>query len=408
MKQSLHSCGQEEVSNGQGGFGGSPVTFTVPVLKLDTPLLSEQSALRNSWVLELFREGVGLVKRGKHLEALGFLNQILIEFPDIALNTRNLQSARAICLKGLKRFREAQIAATAELSFQPENSNCWQLLNDIRISWSKSKMVCGICNVEMEYFERQFNKDWYLCPNCNLLQYDVGEQDGIVLDKGESDGARNSTYSIENRREEFFCRLFLEGLNLRDVLSYGIGWSLTYQKLKSCGFNVVGCDLWRPLIEERKKEYGAASFYHRDDLPLIKFDLISAFEVFEHFIHPVREVSLMADRLKDEGAIVGCTDFWHGGSLENHPSYDKTYWKHGSHVIAWTWKSMNTVADRFGLNTHYFKTAKMSCPSRVFFIMYKGNRFEKFIHSLPKVFHSPWNEHSIAINDYIHNHGQIK
>lgn len=388
MRQALHSCGQEEVSNGRGDFWDSPVTFSVPVLKLDTRLASGENVLRTSHVLQLFKEGVALTSSGEYLEALGFFDQILIEFPDVASNVRSLQLSRAICLKELQRFREAQIAATAELLLRPECSACQELLDDIQTSYPNPRVICEICNTESVYFERQFNKDWYLCPNCNLLQYSVSKQEELTLDKGESAGAKSSTYSNIHRREEFFCRLFLESLSLKDALLYGIGWSLTYQKLKNNGFNVVGCDLWRPLIQERKKQYGENSFYHRDGLPLIKFDLISAFEVFEHFIHPVREVGLMVDRLKDEGVIIGCTDFWHGGSLENHPSHDKSYWQHKTHVTAWTWKSMNALADRFGLNTYYCKIDHQHYSSKVFFIIYRGNKFEKFIRGLPKVFHN--------------------
>ncbi len=184
--------------------------------------------------------------------------------------------------------------------------------------------------------------------------------------------------------------MFLEHLKLNDILLYGIGWSPVYKNLKEAGYNVVGCDLWRPLIEERNKEFGQGSFYHRDDLPDTKFDVISVFEVFEHFVRPAQEVQLLANHLKNNGIIVGCTDFWHGGSLREHPNPDKSYWAHKSHVTAWTWKSMNAVAHRFGLKTYYCKTNKPNFAAKVFFIMYKGDEYDPFVQGLPKVFCDVW------------------
>jgi hypothetical protein len=247
-----------------------------------------------------------------------------------------------------------------------------------------------LCCIESVYFERQFGKNWYICPNCNLLRCDVSVSEAKVLDNGSPVGSKLPTYSAIHRREEFFCRFFLERLKLNDILLYGIGWSPVYKNLKERGYNVVGCDLWRALIEQRNKEFGPGSFYHRDDLPDVKFNVISAFEVFEHFIHPVQEVNLLANHLKDEGIIVGCTDFWHGGSLREHPNPDERYWAHKSHVTAWTWKSMNMVAHRFGLKAYYCKTNKRDFAAKVFFMMYKGDRFDSFIQGLPKIFYDVW------------------
>ncbi|UCC99685.1 MAG: methyltransferase domain-containing protein [Phycisphaerales bacterium] len=380
-------------------------TDAMPVVDVQHPGASVSFERRTSQALELCRHGLALAKSGEHTAALAFLDQVLIEYPDVAPKMMGLQLHKGSCLRAVRRFGEAAQAIRNELSLDPNNSRCRKLLNDIQresecgdlardegkfAPVAASSMRCELCNLQCLVFERQFERDWHICPNCNLIRSDVDESQAKVLDKGSPSGSKSPTYGAIHRREEFFCRVFLEQLKLNDILLYGIGWSPVYKNFKEAGYNVVGCDLWRPLIEERNKQFGQGAFYHRDDLPDMKFDVISAFEVFEHFVRPVQEVQLLANHLKDNGIIVGCTDFWHGGSLSKHPNPDRSYWVHKSHVTTWTWKSMNAVAHQFGLKTYYCKTNKRNFAAKVFFVMYKGSKYDQFVQGLPKIFYDVW------------------
>ena len=172
-------------------------------------------------------------------------------------------------------------------------------------------------------------------------------------------------------------------MNWSRILLYGIGWSQVPYLLLQRGYHAVGCDLWKPLIVRRQAELGHDKFYHRDDLPSHKFELISAFEVFEHFINPLKEIAFLAKRLAVEGAIVGCSDFWHGGPLKYHPNPDNTYWRHRVHVSAWTYDSMRYVASQFGLEVSFFKVDTEGFAAKVFFILHRGERTKAFVNSIP-------------------------
>lgn len=372
-------------------------------IKLRVSRVSREEAVRQAQQLADYARL--LSEKKDHVASLAFLDQIAIEYSAVLGNIPELQLSRAVCLKALKRYEEAEVAVTKEIGLGGPRSGCHELLNSIRQHrrneglvcdktapprTERPQKVCRLCGEESVYFERAFEKDWYVCRHCSLLCYDVDERRAKMLDNGSPEGSKFPEYSNVHRREEFFCRLFLEKLKLTDILLYGIGWSPVYMNLRNSRYNVVGCDLWKPLIEQRNEEFGPGAFYHRDQLPDIRFDVISAFEVFEHFVRPPEDVALLADHLKDDGIIVGCTDFWHGGSLKLHPNPDRSYWAHKSHATVWTWKSMNTLARTLGLKTYYCKTDTCNAAAKVFFVIYKGHAFDSYVKSLPKIFHNVW------------------
>ncbi|MBU4192638.1 MAG: class I SAM-dependent methyltransferase [Proteobacteria bacterium] len=249
----------------------------------------------------------------------------------------------------------------------------------------ESDVPCPACGLPMVEHEQAFEKDWLLCPACSLLM--ARTPPGLVraLDRGEAAGAMQPGHALVHRREYTFCRRFIDGMGLREVLNYGVGWSLVPEALRAQGVDAVGCDLWRPLIEQRKRELGEECFFHRDELPDRRFALISDFEVFEHFTDPMKDVGVLVRHLAESGAIVGSTDFWHGGLLSAHPSREPWYWKHGVHVTAWTWQSMRNIADRFNLGVRFFRGDFDEHSSKCFFVLFRGDAFAAYLDALPKV-----------------------
>lgn len=313
-----------------------------------------------------FHEGVARLESGHVLDALAFFDGLVLQFGPHAA-TPELLRARGLALEKLGRDTASPLPG-AEID---ENA--------------AAQKACNVCHAPMRFFEQCHDKDWLLCPSCGLLQYAVDEEEARRLDQGEPSGAKQPPESLVHRREAFFCDLFLQGLGCSRVLLYGAGWSLVPEYLLDRGVDAVGCDLWRPLIEERSAQLGPGRFLHRDELPESAFDLISAFEVFEHFIDPLREVGLLVDHLAEEGAIVGSTDFWHGGSLELHPNADASYWRHRTHVTAWTFSSMRHLARHFRLQASFFKVDRPGFGAKVFFVLHRGEKTERFVASLPAV-----------------------
>jgi hypothetical protein len=317
----------------------------------------------------LIQVGMARLALGDALDALAYLDGALAEYGEAAAREA-LLNGRAEALRRLGR---------------PSNGIPLEQERFMAGPARAGRTPCGLCSTPMRFFEHSHDKDWLWCPECGLVQYVPNTVESARLDQGEPSGAKLPPDSWVHRREEFFCNLFIKGLGWSDTLLYGIGWSLAFERLRATGANVVGCDLWRPLIAERRAVFGPKSFFHRDELPPLRFDLISAFEVFEHFAKPSRDVGFLVDHLKNEGAIFGCTDFWHGGSLDLHPSDDRTYWLHRSHVTAWGFTSMRRLARMFGLRVSFFKIDAGGVGAKVFFVLHRGMRTMAFVNSLPKV-----------------------
>jgi len=158
-----------------------------------------------------------------------------------------------------------------------------------------------------------------------------------------------------HKREGYFVDLFRNRYGINDVLLYGNGWSPLFGELKGSRLNVIGCDLYRGVVDFRNEEYRQEVFFHPDDLPDYKFDLITAFEVFEHFLEPFKNLAFLACHLKERGAICGCADFWQEkGRLYDHGPAEKPYWAPAGHVVAWSRQSMSYAAHKLGMKVRYF------------------------------------------------------
>ncbi len=311
----------------------------------------------------LWNHALACLERKEFLDAVALLEGLGREFPDLAAGFPDLAERAAFCRERAGRPAHAPAPDPAAPAPEP----------------------CPVCQTPRAAFERAQDKNWILCEACGLLQYQRDPALSERLDRGESGGADQPPDSLVHRREQYFCDLFLRELGFSDVLLYGIGWSLVFQTLRKRGVAAVGCDLWRPLVEARQQEFGAETFFHRDELPETRFDLISAFEVFEHFQNPLEDVGFLARRLKDQGLIFGCTDFWHGGSLLAHPG-EPLYWRHLTHVTAWTWSSLRETARRLGLEATFFKSDTRTFGAKVFFALHRGERVAAFLRGLPKIF----------------------
>lgn len=320
----------------------------------------------------LYKEGIKRSNKGFSLDAIAFFDGMILQYGESVI-TEELRQAR----------EKALISAGRDPNHPLPQSI-------VESDYSKLDHKCNLCGNTTILYEKIHNKEWALCTSCHFLQYLLNSSTISGLDKGEPDGAKQPPDSLVHSREMFFCELFLRNMNWQSVLMYGAGWSLAPERLLKEGYDVVGCDLWRPLIDERKTSLGSERFHHRDELPDAKWQVISAFEVFEHFINPIHDVGILVDRLENEGVIVGCTDFWHGNHLGEHPSADLSYWKHGTHVTAWAFPSFKWLADHFGLNVSFFKTDKVGSGAKVFFVLHRGEKTKHFIDAMPAVIAVPF------------------
>ena len=108
-----------------------------------------------------------------------------------------------------------------------------------------------------------------------------------------------------------------------EVLEIGFGNGVFLSYCRSRGWNVTGTELLPELVElARDAGYSAFQAEHLDTLPDSSFDLIAAFDVFEH-IFPEQSVAFLtalASKLKDDGTILlryPNADTWIGNPFQN-------------------------------------------------------------------------------------------
>ena len=325
----------------------------------------------NQAIESLLKVGLESLRVGSYTDASAFFESAICEFGPSATTYKKLMIARNKALSNI---------GTSSRNLIP-----YEWPGNLKIA---DVAVCDLCGSKMYNFERCYDKKWLLCTECNLLKFFPHKTELLRLDQGEPEGAKLPASSLVHLRESFFCNLFVDELDWNSVLLYGAGWSLVPKWFTDKGIYAVGCDLWQPLIDERRATWGNKSYFHRDELPSISFQLISAFEVFEHFLNPYKDVNRLVKHLSVEGAIIGCTDFWYGGSLLQHPSNDKSYWKHRTHVTAWSFPSMRYLAKVFDLSVSFFKVDTPGFGAKVFFVFYRGESVATFVENLPKVFHN--------------------
>ncbi|MBF0473370.1 MAG: class I SAM-dependent methyltransferase [Nitrospirae bacterium] len=155
-------------------------------------------------------------------------------------------------------------------------------------------------------------------------------------------------------REYWLAAFLSKELELKSILLFGTGNTITFRRLKEEGYNVAGCDITPELVESRKKEFGDDSFFYPHMMPQDRrFDIIICVEVFEHFVEPRQSFNYLTSILSDNGIICGTTNFYLGGSIvdSNNPGY----MSHIRHIIYWSKESLKNIAKQYNLETSCFE-----------------------------------------------------
>lgn len=152
----------------------------------------------------------------------------------------------------------------------------------------------------------------------------VNQEDHYLDWKGwtnEADFAR-----IEHGNVDYFereVRGITKRVDVRDVLEVGYGQGQFLGYCRDRGWNVTGVELLPELVAAaRKSGFEARLADEIDDLPASSFDLIAAFDVFEHIPPEESEAFLttLRDKLRPGGRILlrfPNADSWIGAPFQN-------------------------------------------------------------------------------------------
>jgi hypothetical protein len=208
-------------------------------------------------------------------------------------------------------------------------------------------MNCKICNRgSKEIFEatilNKYSVKYYQCNNCHFVQteepYWLSEAyDNAIASTDVGLVYRNISFS--NIAEKLIKLVFdYKGI----FLDYAGGYGLFVRLMRDKGFNFYRQDIYCQNI-----------FAHNVDIEDLqtkpKFELVTAFEVFEHLKDPMTDVESI---LKYSGSVLFSTQLLPGNALSSISDWWYFAPESGQHISFYSQKSLEIMAQRFGY--HFF------------------------------------------------------
>ncbi len=210
-------------------------------------------------------------------------------------------------------------------------------------------MKCKVCNSQTENFSRaklsnEFIVDYFRCPNCGFIQ----TEDPYWLDKVYTSAIADSDLGLIQRNivlsrvtKAIISTLFD---STGKFLDYGGGYGVFVRLLRDLGYDFYRYDKYCPNL--------FAQGFDADLERTKKFELITAFELFEHLPNPledIQEIFSYSDSILFSTELVPPSipkpgEWWYY-ALES-----------GQHISFYTTKSLSLIAKKFGRN--YYSNGK--------------------------------------------------
>jgi hypothetical protein len=204
---------------------------------------------------------------------------------------------------------------------------------------NKVDIKCKICNNPVEFFDKalilnKHNVNYYLCKNCNFLQteepYWLHESYSKVFSTYDTGTmSRNMTNTINLL---FFLKFIPRGINL----DFGGGYGVLTRMMRDYGFDFYHYD-----------KYAENLFAYGFDGDLKKkYNLITSFENFEHFVNPIEEIE----------KIINSTEYLYFTTLllPNPIPRINDWWYYstnsGQHISFYSLKTLKYIAKRFNMH----------------------------------------------------------
>jgi hypothetical protein len=202
---------------------------------------------------------------------------------------------------------------------------------------------CEICSHTSDFFaaaliRRKHEIRYYQCGNCGFTQ----TESPYWLDEAYSEAITSSDVGLVGRNLAMArkARALIWAFFDSDAsfLDYGGGYGLFVRLMRDFGLDFY-------LFEERCRNLFAEGFdvQARGTEP---YELVTAFEVFEHLVHPIHEIEEM---LRFSPNVLLTTAL-----IPAHNPKPDQWWyyglEHGQHVSFYTMRSLAAIGDHFGLN----------------------------------------------------------
>ena len=220
-------------------------------------------------------------------------------------------------------------------------------------------MVCKICREENKkiFTAKILNKyevQYYCCPKCGFLS----AEEPYWLDESYNSPINISDTGIMKRNISFSAstlNIIYYFFNHHKIyLDFAGGYGIFVRLMRDIGLNFKWQDNFSQNLLARGFEYS-----DKDS----EIELITAFEVFEHFVNPLEEIEKM---LKISKNILFSTLLL----PKDIPEPDKWWYygfNHGQHISFYSQKTFQFIAKKYGLNyytdnnsIHFLTTRKIN------------------------------------------------
>ena len=211
-------------------------------------------------------------------------------------------------------------------------------------------MICKICNsvTDIAFTYKVLNKydvKYFKCNKCEVLF----TEDAYWLEEAYARPINLSDTGLVNRNIYFskvLSAFIYFNLNRNGkYLDYAGGYGLFTRLMRDIGFDFY----WH---DPHSQNILANGFEHNIESNS-KFELITAFEVFEHLVNPLKDVEKM---LEITDSIIFSTEL-----IPQDIPDPKKWWyygfNHGQHLIFYSEKTIRMIADHFNLN--YYRLSGM-------------------------------------------------
>ena len=182
--------------------------------------------------------------------------------------------------------------------------------------------------------------EYYKCERCGFLQI----FDHPWLNESYSSAITSLDIGLLRRNIEYGPRVkvLIDHLITREYnkyLDYGGGYGLFVRLMRDRGFDFYRYDMYCENIFANSFDYNVKDSHDG------RFDLLTAFEVFEHISNPIEELKLMLDLSEN---IFFSTELQPKG--ENIENWSYLLPEIGQHISFYSCSSLQYLAKKFGFN----------------------------------------------------------
>jgi hypothetical protein len=205
--------------------------------------------------------------------------------------------------------------------------------------------ICKICGTKSNYIFNavllnKYDVKYYHCPKCDFIQteepywFDEAYKYPINI---EDTGLVSRNILLAKRTSSMLYFLFnKKGL----FLDYAAGYGLFVRLMRDNGFDFYWSDIHTENLLAKGFEYNPA--VHKN------ITLITVFECFEHFSDPIKEVKKL---LNISPNIIFSTETF-SKKVPAPNEWDYYGFSHGQHISFYSQKTLQTIAQKFGLNLY--------------------------------------------------------